>query len=248
MLEFVEELLRSQDNIIDQLKVLKENKKNKEVKKYMRAFVKQTDSPYYKYCIDKYYYDKDVEEVKPLIHKLYPIYYLEGSDKVKKLLDSQDNIIDQIKVLKEHKGTKVIDNYIEEYLIRANQYTTYCIKKYYYDLDVEEVKPTAKSLNITLYGICFKSILKKQEKKNKKLNKKRYKKVKEGDKVKLLDGPFAGMIGIVKEVDKVSPKLEVAMDLFGQETICEYNESFEVMKEGENEAKNWITYWVIVLL
>lgn len=79
MLEFVNELLDSQDSIIDQLKVLKENKNNKEVKKYMKALVKQNNSPYFKYCIDKYYYDKDVKEVEVPDEKmniqLYKIYF-----------------------------------------------------------------------------------------------------------------------------------------------------------------------------
>ena len=43
----------------------------------------------------------------------------------------------------------------------------------------------------------------------------------EGTSVKVIGGPFNGMYGKVKSVDKETAKLEVALDLFGQETIVE---------------------------
>lgn len=43
----------------------------------------------------------------------------------------------------------------------------------------------------------------------------------EGDKVEVIDGPFTNMYGTVKAVHLESAKLEVALDLFGQETIVE---------------------------
>ena len=43
----------------------------------------------------------------------------------------------------------------------------------------------------------------------------------EGDTVKVISGAFANMIGKVKNVDMVNQKIEVALDLFGQETIVE---------------------------
>lgn len=42
-----------------------------------------------------------------------------------------------------------------------------------------------------------------------------------GDTVKVISGPFANMYGTVKEVDPVNQTLEVALDLFGQETNVE---------------------------
>ena len=42
-----------------------------------------------------------------------------------------------------------------------------------------------------------------------------------GTKVKVNNGPFEGMFGIVKNIDLEHQKLEVALDLFGQETIVE---------------------------
>ena len=45
--------------------------------------------------------------------------------------------------------------------------------------------------------------------------------IKEGDKVKVISGAFANMFGKVKFVDMVNQKIEVILDLFGQETIVE---------------------------
>jgi transcriptional antiterminator NusG len=45
--------------------------------------------------------------------------------------------------------------------------------------------------------------------------------INEGDKVKVSTGPFSGMFGTVKSFDVESTMLEVAIDLFGQETIVE---------------------------
>ena len=45
--------------------------------------------------------------------------------------------------------------------------------------------------------------------------------IKEGDTVKVISGAFANMFGKVKNVDMPNQKIEVALDLFGQETIVE---------------------------
>ncbi len=42
-----------------------------------------------------------------------------------------------------------------------------------------------------------------------------------GDSVKVINGAFANMFGKVKEIDMTNQKIEVALDLFGQETIVE---------------------------
>lgn len=47
--------------------------------------------------------------------------------------------------------------------------------------------------------------------------------IKEDDKVKVINGPFAGMFGTVKTYDVATGVIEVAVDLFGQETIVELN-------------------------
>lgn len=236
MLEFVNELLNSQDNIIDQLKMLKENKNHKEVKRYMRVLVKQNNSPYFKYCIDKYYFNKDVKEVKPPIQTLRPLYYLKGHKKIEKLLESKNNIIAQLKLLKEYKGTKFVDTYIEDYLeLWSNEYEAYCIQKYYYDMDVQEVEPTAKSLNITLYRISFRDIERKQEKTKQKSYMKAIKDVKKGDKIKILDGPFENQIGTLNSFDIDNLRIFVTIYLFGEKYDIEHNGKFEKIKDDESE-------------
>ena len=45
--------------------------------------------------------------------------------------------------------------------------------------------------------------------------------LKEGEKVKVISGPFEGMFGTIKSVNLKEAKLEVAIDLFGQETNVE---------------------------
>jgi transcription termination/antitermination factor NusG len=43
----------------------------------------------------------------------------------------------------------------------------------------------------------------------------------EGETVKVNNGPFTGMFGKIKTIDFENQKLEVALDLFGQETVVE---------------------------
>ena len=43
----------------------------------------------------------------------------------------------------------------------------------------------------------------------------------EGDSVKIVDGPFTGMFGKVQSIDLENEKLNVKIDLFGQETPVE---------------------------
>ncbi len=42
-----------------------------------------------------------------------------------------------------------------------------------------------------------------------------------GDQVKVISGPFANMLGTVKSIDIENQKVEVILDLFGQETVVE---------------------------
>ena len=46
--------------------------------------------------------------------------------------------------------------------------------------------------------------------------------ISEGDSVKVISGAFANMFGKVKFVDMVNQKIEVALDLFGQEQLLKY--------------------------
>ena len=50
-----------------------------------------------------------------------------------------------------------------------------------------------------------------------------------GDKVNIVDGPFKGMMGTIDNIDKENNRLNVLIDLFGQETPVEV-ELFQVNK------------------
>ena len=45
--------------------------------------------------------------------------------------------------------------------------------------------------------------------------------ISEGDSVKVINGAFANMFGKVRSIDVANQKIEVVLDLFGQETIVE---------------------------
>lgn len=47
--------------------------------------------------------------------------------------------------------------------------------------------------------------------------------LKEEDSVKVTNGAFANMFGKVRKIDMQNQKLEIALDLFGQETLVEVN-------------------------
>lgn len=237
MFEFVNELLNSKDNIIDQLLVLKENNKNKEVKKYIKVLMKENLSPYYEYCINKYYFGLDVSEVKPPLPKLVYTYGIKK--KVIKLLDMGDNIIEQLKVLREYRNDKDVNDYIENYLsFGPSEYVCYCINKYFYDLDIEKIEPNAKNLRTELMEIYIPSLVKKQERKREREYRKSIKKVKCGDVIKITEGPFAGMSGVLESFDKESKNMVVGIELFGEKITCEYSDAFEIVKGDKNEKKN----------
>ena len=50
-----------------------------------------------------------------------------------------------------------------------------------------------------------------------------------GDKVNIIDGPFKGMVGVVDTIDKENNRLNILIDLFGQETPVEV-ELYQVSK------------------
>ncbi len=45
--------------------------------------------------------------------------------------------------------------------------------------------------------------------------------LKEGTKVKIVDGPFNGMFGVIESIDNETQKVNLSVDLFGQETSVE---------------------------
>ena len=49
------------------------------------------------------------------------------------------------------------------------------------------------------------------------------KELEKGAQVKIISGPFSGMFGVIDEVDVASQKVNLLVDLFGQETSVEVN-------------------------
>lgn len=162
MLEFVQILLDSCDNLIDQLILLKKYSNNKEVQKYIKALNKMNLSPYTKYCIDKYYYNLDVPSVE--IPKFFFYDFRKNNNSyINKLLENVDGVKEQILVLKKHKEEKEVNDYACQLfpsLIDKYPYMRYLILNYYYDIYYPEVTPSAKTLQIKLIKIYFPEIKK----------------------------------------------------------------------------------------
>jgi len=49
------------------------------------------------------------------------------------------------------------------------------------------------------------------------------KELEKGAQVKIISGPFSGMFGVIDEVDVANQKVNLLVDLFGQETSVEVN-------------------------
>lgn len=47
------------------------------------------------------------------------------------------------------------------------------------------------------------------------------KELEKGTRVRIISGPFAGMFGVIDEIDSATQKVELLVDLFGQETSVE---------------------------
>lgn len=230
MLEFVELLLNSCDNLINQLILLKEFKHHKEVKKYMRALEKENLSPYKRYCINKYFYGLDVKNEK-IPDFYYPTLPVNGNKFIRNLIGDIPNIRDQVIELKKYKDIDEVINYTEEvfpYFIETNPYARSIILSHYYDVPCSELSPSPKSLHITLDKIYFPKLLQKQEKRENKLFRKNFRSLKVGNKIVLCSGPFQKMEGVVLE--KGTNLIKVELDLFGQKTPCEIDSQTKVKK------------------
>ena len=229
MLEFVELLLDLCDNIIDQLILLKQFKHHKEVKKYIKTLTKSNMSPYERYCINKYFYGKDVKE-----EKIPDFYYPTLAPYVKKLIGDIPDIKGQVIKLKEHKDNAKVINYVERafpYYMEEYPYARNIILSYYYDVPYLDLSPSPKSLHITLIKISFEKLIRKQEKKRDKIFRKKFRWLKVGDKIVLNNGPFKGFECVILEKN---PKIiKVEMDLFGEKTPYELDYQTKFKKVGK---------------
>ena len=234
MLELIDTLLSSQDNLIEQLALLKKFKSHRAVKRYMKALNQLNLSPYKRYCIDKYYYDLDVEEVK-IPDCFYPKLPLSnGLAFVNQLIGNTNDIREQVQNLKKYKNHDEVIGYVQSvfpYFIDHSPYARYIILSNYYDIPYPEIYPTPQSLHITLDDVWFPKLAKKREKREKKRIRKNLKSLKVGSKIVLCSGPFKGMEGVV--LDKNEEAIRVEFILFGQKTDCELD-SFTKYKISKN--------------
>lgn len=230
MLEFVDELLGLSDNIIDQLILLKKFKHNREVKKYIKALKKINLSPYTRYCINKYFYNLDVKEEK-IPDSFYPTLSIYNNKYIENLIGDIHDFKEQVLILKKYKDTEDVINYTEDafpYFLETNPYARNIILNYYYDVPIPELSPSAKSLHITLFKLCFPKLQKSQEKKEERLIRKNLRHLKVKDEILLCTGPFAGMKGILLE--KSLELIKVEIELFGQKEVIELQSTDKVKK------------------
>ena len=226
MSEFVLLLLDSRDNIIDQLLLLKKYQKNKEVKKYINYLLNMNLTLYGRYCLNKYYFDLEEEEV-PIPDCYYP--HLRAANKtVENILKKADRFEDKIELLVKHKTEKEVKNYIDDLInspIMEIPYARYVILKQVYGLELEQVRPTAESLRIRLIKIIPQGE-KKRERRKQVLKEKKFK-IKQ--KVLILNGPFKDIKGIITKIDH--DNCEVLINLFGKNMLVKVkNLDIEVIK------------------
>lgn len=145
-------------------------------------------------------------------------------------LDSKDNIVDQMKVLKKYRYRKGVRKYIDNLILKTqcrndhdSKYILYCIVKYYYGLDVKDVKPSPIKLTEYYY--------KREKKVELPTIYTKVEKLKNGDKVIILSGAFKNLEGIVDKVDIENKMITLSVSLFGQETKIELGNNDYVLKE-----------------
>lgn len=60
-MNYINKLLTSSDDIMEQIRLIKENKDHEQVKKYLMLLDSENLSPHMRYLIDKYLFDRKVE-------------------------------------------------------------------------------------------------------------------------------------------------------------------------------------------
>ena len=123
------------------------------------------------------------------------------------LIESKDNISEQLKLLRKHREREDVKEYINSLL--ENRYVTdyvrYMIDKYYFN-NKEAVKVEKNSIERV-----FKVLLRPVKVKTKKYAETN---IKVGDNVSIVDGPFNGFNGIVEKVDNEYAEFAVLINLF----------------------------------
>lgn len=123
------------------------------------------------------------------------------------LIESKDNISEQLKLLRKHREREDVKEYINSLL--ENRYVTdyvrYMIDKYYFN-NKEAVKVEKNSIERV-----FKVLLRPVKVKTKKYAETN---IKVGDNVSIVDGPFNGFNGIVEKIDNEYAEFAVLINLF----------------------------------
>ena len=244
----VANIIRSKDNIIEQMLELKKNYRKKGVRQYINRLIYMAmhheddlEFKYILYCIVKYFYGLEVAKVKAPLPKLpmasYSKKYHYIPDELNDLLKENEDIITQCKALRANKNMEGLDEYIDyvfefyDYDVAlANQtrdFEIFCINKYFYGLDVPEVKPQPFDLRPYLKE---RTITKKEE-----IPKEftAFEDIKKDDKVQILNGAFKDMVGKVSNVNKES--LTVSLNLFEQTFLIELDSKTDKVLKIDDE-------------
>lgn len=121
--------------------------------------------------------------------------YEDGFKFVNELLESKENIIDQLTLLGEYKDRSDVQEYVKrifDYEYERTDYFKYLFDKYYYGKDVEEPLKTG-------YDNCFEYYLRPFTKEERIYNPGKTD-IKIGDEVVITDGPYNSLNGIVKDI------------------------------------------------
>ena len=235
--EFVKLLLDARDNIIDQLILLRKYQDNEEVQEYIDYLLKSDISLYDRYCIDKYYFLKEVEEVS------FNDYYnevfgfpafrdIKKMDYIRNMINQVDTFEEMVDLLATHRDDKIVCQYVLDALASTDYgetpYFRYLFLKRFFGINLKEVKPTPKTLKYHLWGTEMVDMLEGEIISFKQ----KLKKVKNGSKVVMTDGPFKSLRGEFVLYDG-SDYVEVKIDSLQGMIVGIYFKDIRI--EGDDE-------------
>lgn len=246
----VKKIVDSKDNIIDQLKELSKHSYMKGVRRFIDMVInanmryQDKDSKYILYCVVKYYYQLDVVRKEKFNYTTsLPNYSLSDTydyDFVQSLVTSKDNIIDQCKLLRQYRNSKDVQEYIailqkendEFYESDEYDYVIYCINKYYYGRKVPKLKQPVPTFRLYAY-IKGKPTIEEPIDIFTALED-----IKKGDKIKILNGAFHDLIGIITEINLKNDEYDVRLNIYGEDTVitldAQYTKFIKIDDESES--------------
>ncbi len=247
----IKKIVDSKDNIIDQLKELRRYGYKRGVRQFIDRVIRgningddDNNSKYILYCVVKYFYQLDVvKEEKLNFSILLPCYALSDTydyEFVQKLVTSKDNIIDQCKLLREHRDSKDVQEYIsllqkendDYYESKEYDYVIYCINKYYYGRKIPKIERPQPSIRLYAY-IKEKPIIEEPVDNFTPLED-----IKKGDRIKILNGVFKDLTGLIVKTNFDKNEFTVSLNLFGQESIIDLDNQYDkfLKIDDDNES------------